>query len=133
MFRAEIKTKLANIFGLPKVTFDAPSEAKEQEGVFVTIENAESRVTYGRAIAKVTGSISIFAVQDKLPFGFLNKKINSANVTDTANFFFYNIDQNEKYFGNLVERKAAFVYFYNAQYDPDAGVMDEVNLTFIED
>jgi hypothetical protein len=128
MFRKSMKAKLQRIFDMPKVSFESPSEAKEQETIFVEIEKSKASVTNGRAIAKVTGKLAIFANSDKLPFGFINKRINSADNSDTAEFFFYNIDQNEKYYGNLVERQVSFVYFYNDQYDPDAGEIDSVNL-----
>jgi hypothetical protein len=132
MFKKEMKAKLQRIFGIEKVTFEAPSEAKEQEAIFVEVENSKASVTKGRATAKVTGRLAIFSNSDKLPFGLINKRINSASPEDTAEFFFYNIDQNEKYYGNLVERQVSFVYLYSGQYDPSAGEISSVTFNFQE-
>jgi hypothetical protein len=129
MFKTQIHDKLLNIFNVKKVTFELPSEAKEQECIFIHVDSAVSKVTNGRAIAKVQGTLSIFANGEKLPFGFFHKKINSANIDDSANFFFYNMDVNVTYFGNLIERKASFVYFYNEQYDPNNGEINELNFS----
>jgi hypothetical protein len=123
MFRSSLKTSLENIFGLKRVSFDTPGDTKEQEVLFVEIKNNVSRVTNGRAIAKATGTLSVYANQEKLPFGYFHKKINSANIEDTCNFFFHGFDSNEKYFGNLIERSLNFVYFYNSEYNPNSGLI----------
>jgi hypothetical protein len=130
MFKTELKTKLSNIFGLKRVTFDFPGEAKEQDILFINIDSVISSAGSGKAKAKVKGELSIFADTEKLPFGFFNKKINLALNADTIDLFFYEFDQNGEYFGNLVERKVKFVYFYNKQYDPDQGLI--TSITFNE-
>lgn len=129
MFRKSLKEKLERIFGLPKVTFDAPGETKEQEGVFIQIDDAVSRVKKGRAIVKAQGVIAIFANAEKLPFGFFNKRLENADASDTADLFFYDIDTNIKYYQNLVERQCKFVYFFNQEYDPEAGEITSLTLS----
>lgn len=127
MFEKALAEKLQKIFPLSKVRFDEPSEAKEQEGIFVTVESSVSKITEKKARAKATGYLSIFANSEKLPFGFFNKRI-SAMGSDAKEIFFYNIDQNAKYFGNLVERRCYFVYFFETQFDPDTGLISSINL-----
>lgn len=117
---------MTRIFGIPKVSFDFPSESKEQDTIFINISQVISRVTAGVEACRAMGSLSVFANSDKLPFGFFNKKINSADLADTIDLFFYNIDQNAGYYGNLVERKCDFTYFYRDQYDPDHGEITSI-------
>jgi hypothetical protein len=132
VFEKALKAKLLTIFGLAKASFESPSEAKEQECIFIKVDSNVSSVKQGLIKGRAKGSFAIFANSEKIPFGFLQKKINSAKPSDTVDIFFYNIDQNEKYFGNLVERSCGFVYFYSQQYDPDAGEMTSVNLSIDE-
>lgn len=130
MFEKELKAKLKKIFGFEKVTYSEPSdEEKEQEYVFVKIEKSTTSVNNGEAKGRAVGSFSVFCNSEKMPFGFFNKRIHQADPADTIDLFFYNIDQNVKYFGNLVERTVSFVYFYKMQYDPNAGEINELTLT----
>lgn len=129
MFRESLSEKLKKIFQIKAVSFDQPSEAKEQQVIFVSVESAISQVTKGRAVVRVSGGFSVFVNSDKLPFGYFNKRIEQASFEDTADLFFYNIDQNQKYFGNLVERRVSFIYFYDSQYDPAAGEISSINFT----
>ncbi len=128
MFKKTLSDKLIKVFGLPKVSYDSPGEAKEQEVIFVTVNKAHSIVNYGKVKMRVEGFTSVFAQSDKLPFGFFLKKI-QAMPEDCLDIFFYNVDKNEKYYGNLVERQCSFIYMYEGDYDPDAGEMTSVNLT----
>lgn len=130
MFEAELKEKLQRIFGVRKATYEQPSEAKEQEVIFISIETATSKVTQGLGVAMAQGSFSIFASSEKMPFGYINKRINLAANSDTKDFVFYNIDENQKYFGNLVERKSSFTFFYRGDYDPNQGDLTSIELEF---
>jgi hypothetical protein len=131
LFENALKAKLKRIFGVEKVSYDRPApDAMEQQCLFVDIDSSRSRVTHGKAVAKVVGSISLFANSEKVPFGFFNKKLHLANHSDTADLFFYNIDTNDKIIGNIVERRCGFVYLFSGQFDPDAGLINEVDLTF---
>jgi hypothetical protein len=135
MFETSLKDALVTVFGIPKVTYEAPSEAKEQQCLFVKIDSATSSIRNGVALAKVMGTISIFANSDKLPFGFFAKRIQRSEPDDTSAFYFYNMDKSEQYFGNLVERTCSFVYFYSEQYDPNGGLITsmESTITFDEE
>ncbi len=130
MYEKALKESLQAIFGFSKVTFDQPGETKEQECLFVDITKSFTKPSQGRAISRAQGSCYCYVQADKLPFGYFAKKINAANRAHTMGLFFFNFDQNEKYYGNLVERRCDFVYFHSTQYNPEAGEIDTV--TFIE-
>lgn len=132
MFRSELQEKLSAIFGLRKTTFDAPSVNSsngsfEQDTLFIEINESNSRVTEGRAYAKVLGSLVVFSQMDKMPFGFFAKKIQQANHSLTKDFFFFDIDLNPvsspARLQNITERRVRFVYLYSAQYDPAHGLI----------
>jgi hypothetical protein len=130
VFRAELQAKLQSIFGLRKTTFDAPSVNStngsfEQDTLFIEVNECNSRVTEGRAYAKVIGSLVVFSQMDKMPFGYFNKKIQQASHADTKDLFFFDIDLNPASsparLQNITERRVRFVYLYSAQYDPAHG------------
>jgi hypothetical protein len=130
VFRSELKQKLAQIFGLRKTTFDAPSidtgtGSFEQDTLFIEIDECRSRAGSGTVIAQVIGSIVVFAQMDKLPFGFFNKRIELSGHALTKDFFFFDIDLNQANgparIQNISERRVRFVYFYSDQFDPDHG------------
>lgn len=130
MFRKSLEASLKNIFDLPKVTYDQPSEEREQDCIFVSITDVKTtfKELDKKALCRATGELTVYAQNNKLPFGFFQKKIKSAQNSDTINFFFYNVEENLKYFGNLVERKCNFIYFYSTQYDPDVDLIESVEL-----
>jgi hypothetical protein len=72
----------------------------------------------------------MYAPNDKLTFGFFSKAIARAKPEYTVDMFFHNMDQSGEYFGDLVERKCSFIYFFKAQYDPDTELLDGVTFTF---
>lgn len=126
--------KLKAIFGVKKVTFDEPGATFEQDCIFIEILSAPARTGEGRAVAKVTGNLVMFSQHSKLPFGFFNKKIQQADAKDTRDFFFYDMDvelqNSQARYQNIAERRCSFVYLYSAQYDPNQG---ELNSLEIED
>ncbi len=127
-----MKEKLSAIFGMRKTTFDAPSDNSsdgtfEQDTLFVEINECTSRMTEGRAYARVEGSLVVFSQMDKMPFGFFAKKIQQADRTMSKDFFFFDIDLNPANspakIQNISERRLRFVYLYSAQYDPAHGAI----------
>ncbi len=132
MFEKNLETKLKRIFGLPKVTFDRPSESQEQEAVFIVIENAKCRVKDGRAIARVTGKLLVYAAIDQLPYGYFSKRIEDADPDDLAGLFFYEFEENRGMFRNLAERSVSFVYLFDEQYDPAVGTITSINFSLSE-
>lgn len=130
MFRHDLQTKLSQIFGFKKTTFDAPSVNSndatfEQDVLFIEVNEANSRVSDGKEIAKVEGSLVVFSQMEKIPFGFFSKKIQAADRTLTKDLFFFDVDLNPinspARFQNIAERRIRFVYLYSAQYDPSHG------------
>lgn len=122
MFRADMKAKLERIFGLKRVTFNAPGETYEQDTLFVEIQECRTRATQGRCRAKVTGNLVLYTQVDKTPYGFFAKKLHKADLQDTKPFYFFNLDQDilgsEARYMNITERRCNFVFLYDEQYDP---------------
>lgn len=131
MFKKELESKLKKIFGFEKVTFNAPSDSFEQDTLFVQIDNPRTRTSEGKVYARVTGKIFAYSQDDKLTYGFFNKRIDKAVHSLTKDFFFYDIDMNEDNsparLQNITERRASFVFFFAAQFDPNLGELTTLN------
>jgi len=127
VFEAELKTTLKRIFDLPKVTYDAPSEAMEQETLFVDIEKATCDIVEKRARARVNGMGFIFGNADKLPYGYFAKQIAKASKFDLNKFFFFETDKSDPTQNNIVRRSFKFVFFYDSQYNPNLGMITDIN------
>lgn len=129
-----MKEKLESIFGMRKTTFDAPTVNStgsfEQDTLFVEVNECNSRVTEGRALSRVLGSLVVFSQMDKMPFGYFNKRIQQSDGSLTKDFFFFDIDLNPSSsparLQNITERRVRFVYLYSAQYDPAHGSITSV-------
>lgn len=132
MFEKKLKEDLQKIFGVKKVDFDQPGDAREQECLFVEIDSSKNVIKDGRQLARVEGSAFIFGNSEKLPFGFYSRAIKQASINLTKNFFFYDMDANTKMFKNIVQRGFSFVYFYDAQYDPEHGSITSITLSVEE-
>jgi len=129
VFRNTLKELLKDIFEIPKVSYDLPGESKEQGCIFVSIDSAQNSVKKGKECSIVRGSISIYSNGDKLPFGFFSKKINQAQPALTQGLFFYNMDENNKIFQNIVERKCNFIFLYSNEYDPEGGSLTSLDVS----
>lgn len=128
MFRADLKRRFETIFDFPKTTYNAPNmETPEQDILFIQIFEAKSKISQGRQIARVTGSLVVFAQANKFPFGYLTKRIDKADREQTAPLFFHDIDtdvpNSPARVVNLHERRTGFVFLYDAQYDPTHGLL----------
>lgn len=132
MFEASLKSKLSQIFGFRKTTYDAPSVDSstgtyEQQVLFIDITQATTRACNGKAYCHVRGSMTVFAQMNKLPFGYFNKRIEQADPELTKDLFFYDIDLNPASsparIQNIAERRVSFIYLYSTEYDPDQGEM----------
>lgn len=131
MFEKSLKDKLKAIFDFDKVTFDLASVSKEQEGIFINVEKALSVIKEKRQYCRVNGKLSVFANADKLPYGYFAKKIQEADLDLTHDLFFFDLEENAGQFQNIVERSLSFIYFYNSQYDPAVGIINEVNFQVV--
>jgi hypothetical protein len=132
VFKKDLAERLHRIFGIPKVTFEN-SDDKEQNLMFVDVTKTSHHVAKKTEIGCIVdGLITVFAPNDKLTFGFFQKRLHTCDPEDGRLFFFYNLDQSNEYFGNLIAIKCNFSFFFKAPYDPEAGVIDEVNFVFAD-
>lgn len=132
MFDKEIQDKLQAIFGIDKVTFDQPSDAREQNCIFVEIESTKNSIKDGKAVAMVTANCTIYGQREKIPFGFISKRIQKADHALTKDFFFQDLETNSKIYQNLVQRTFSFIYFFTSQYDPEIGTITSIDITVEE-
>lgn len=128
MFEKALEDKFKKIFELKKVSYDEPGDAREQECLFIEVETSRNQIKDGRQKARVTGSAVMFGPNDKIPFGFFSKKIKQADPDDTRALFFFDIEVNTRRYQNIVQRGFSFVYFFDAQYDPDVGEIEEIEM-----
>jgi len=133
VFRKDLEERCKAIFGFKKVTFDAPSDAYEQDTLFIEVDNCRSNTSRGVANAYVGGAFVTFSQVGKMPYGFYNKKIKEAGAELVRPLFIYDTDQNINSSGarmqNLEERRTRFVFLYSAQYDPNQGQLTSVEFT----
>lgn len=136
MFRKELEARLHKIFGMKKSTFNAPSDAFEQDTLFIEIGNATNRVSQGKVYSRVTGQVVVFSQENKLTYGFFNKRIEQAGNALTKDLFFFDIDTNVESsparLQNITERRTSFMFLYSAQYDPNQGHITSLNLNIQE-
>ncbi len=131
MFEKDLKSRLERIFGMMKVTYDHPSDSRDQQALFIDVKTAHAKTVDARQIARVDGTITCFANSDKLPFGYFAKRISEAEPADTKDLFF-GPEQHVGVIGNIAERKFEFTFLFDSQYDPSLGTLSSVNLTYPE-
>ncbi len=135
MFKKDLTARLERIFGMKKVSFNAPSESYEQDTIFINVAECISRPAKAKMLIQVTGFIQIFAQHENLPFGFMARKLEAAKLADVKDLFFFQVDaevtNSQARLLNLSERQAKFVFLFSTQYDPNKGKLTSV--TFEED
>jgi hypothetical protein len=124
--------QLKRIFRVERVTYDRPGDSQEQEGLFIDVQKAMTRLIDGRQIARVEGKIHIFVNSDKIRYGFFSKALAEADPADASSFFFHDFEENKGTFRNIAERALSFVYFFDSQFDPAIGTLTEINLEISE-
>jgi len=132
MFEKELAEKLKAIFKVKDVTFDAPGESREQDKLFIEIEEPHFRFTDKKARALVTGKGTMFGRNDALTFGFFSQAIALAPHSLTKDLIFRDFETNTLRFRDIVERGFSFTYFFNSQFDPAVGNMAGVSITIEE-
>jgi hypothetical protein len=133
MLETELTTRLHGIFDLTGgVTLDSPGETKEQDTLFVKIDECKSRIREARHSARVLGQIIVFSNHQKLPLGFFAKQIEAADPSLTKDFFFFEMEESIGGLMNLCERSCKFVFLFDDQYNPELGEINEVELTITE-
>lgn len=133
MFKTDLEKRLRIIFDFKKTTFLAPSESFEQDTLFITILSSKTRVlnkNNGAIAAKVTGSLTVFSQDNKLTYGYFNKRIEAADPIYTKGLFFSDIDIDDPAsparLQNIHERISNFTFLYDSQYDPSKGELTEL-------
>ena len=133
MFRNDLKTKLENIFGFKKTTYDAPSDQFEQDVLFISISNCFGRISGESALMKIAGSITVYSQDDKLPYGFFQRKLEKADPEYSKDLFFTNfdtdLDNSPARTMNIHERKCDFVFLYKQQVDPNKGKLTSLEIS----
>jgi hypothetical protein len=132
VFEATLEAQLKRIFRVEKVTFDKPGDSEEQEGLFVDVHKAKTRLRDKRQIALVQGTIHIFAQASKLKYGFFSKALAEAQPADTRKLFFFNFEENKGTFGNIAERSLDFLYLFDSQHDPALDTIESVEINIAE-
>ena len=132
MFEQELEAKFKSIFKAKKVSFAEPGESQEQGTLFITIEDPKFRFGDANVRARVTGQAVMFGRNDALTFGYFSQCISKASHDLTKDLFFEDIDGNTKRFGDIVQRGFSFTYFFNSQFDPAIGTIEEVDIS-VED
>jgi hypothetical protein len=125
----EILEKLKAIFKVKDASYSEPSSAKEQDTLFIKIDESRHQILDTREVARVSGSCLIFSDSDKLSLGFYSKAIFQASRELKDKFFFHEFESSENIYGNIAQRSFSFVYFYEKQYDPDKGSITSVEFT----
>ena len=126
-----LETQIKAIFDLDKVTFDHPGESMEQECAFIDVKKNHCRVKDAREVAKLEGTLHIFAQVSKLPLDYFGKCIDLAAAEDKRGLVFLN-PENRGTFGNIAERTIDFVFLFDSQYDPNLGTFDSIEISVTE-
>lgn len=124
----DIKNRLEKIFGIKRVSFDTPEDTKdiEQDVLFVTIDDAQSRPSEGVVKSRVSGTLRIYSQIEKIPIGFFSKRIDRADPELTKPFFFFDVEQVVPIYQSISERSARFLFLHTAQYNPPRGTITEL-------
>lgn len=132
MFEKELADKLKAIFNVKDVSYDAPGDSREQDKLWIEIE--EPKFTFGSKKVKaiVTGRGSIFGKNEAITFGFISQAIEKADASLTKDLFFTDFETNTVRFRDIVERAFSFTYFFNSQFDPDVGTITSVTTSIEE-
>ncbi len=128
MFEEVLSEKLKKIFSMKKASYNQPGDSHEQGVLFIDVVNARTHIKDALQVARVNGKIRIYAQHEKMPFGFFTKAIAQAEGDQIADLFFYDLEENDSRYQNIVERSASFVFFFSSQYDPDVGTLTSLNL-----
>lgn len=120
MFRKDLEAKLKNIFGVKTVLFDSFELGKEQDALFVDIDNARDYITAGNRGMIVDGRISICGLADKNKYGWLHTKIEMAKRADINAIWFGRNESPIKFSHNnndYVKYDIDFIYSWRTEFN----------------
>lgn len=124
----QIKQKLEQIFDFKKVSFNLPADDVEQNCLYVAIENSNIIYKENLCVARIFCSCRVFAPNEKLPVGYVSKKIALSAGSLTNNFFFYDIEENAKIFLDIIGKSFKFIYFYDGQFNPNEDKIEGIEI-----
>lgn len=132
MFEKKLAETMKEIFDVKEVTFDTPGDSREQNILWIEIEQPKFTFADKKVKALVTGKGTMYGRNDALTYGYFSKCIAKADNALTKDLFFSDFETNSNRFRDIVERGFSFTYFFNSQYDPDIGTITSVTTTVEE-
>lgn len=131
MFKKELIKRLDAIFQLKQgSTFNAPSAEFEQEKLFVNVTGVVSQPRNKKICFKVEGFLQFFSQHEKIPFGYMQRALETASYENTAGLFLFQVDQeianSQARMVNLSERRAQFVFLYSIDFNPNQGSLSSL-------
>ncbi len=134
MFESELSEKFKRIFDFGNVTFAAPADdAQEQEVLFVDVQKPRFRISDSIVRARIQGVCTVFAPSTKLTYGYFMRRISGADATDTKDLFFFDIEDSEPQFQDIVKRSFSFEYKFRSQYDPALGTITSITTEVVSE
>lgn len=127
-----LREKLEAIFKVKKISFNEPGESREQDCLFISIDDSRPKISDNKCRYRISGRCLIYGRNDKVKIGFFSKAISQADADLTKDFFFHDFESNTKTYGEIVQRGFSFVYFFTEQYDPDTGDLTSLTTEVIE-
>ena len=132
MFSVGLKDNLKQIFGTPKVLFDAFTPGAEQDVLFCDIDNSRDYVTQDKRVFIVDGRISLCGQAVKHKYGFLHSRIALSKPEYIAGFAFSRNEKAIKYAWNnddYVKYEIDFIYAVSMEYNPAKNNIGSVNIS----
>lgn len=136
MFRADLEARLKKIFGANKIIFDSFNLGKEQEALFVDIDNARDYIITGGRGVLVDGRISICGPADKHKYGWMHSKIEMARKTETETFIFGRNETQIKFQHNnneFIKYDIDFIYRYKVDFNPISAKIESAEINSQEE
>ncbi|MDR3112932.1 MAG: hypothetical protein LBU09_00970 [Endomicrobium sp.] len=121
MYEEDLKIELMEIFDVEKVIMSELLYGGEQDVLYCNITNAKFDIGNGKECAQVHGIIEMTAAQNKLPRGWLHKRIAMITKEQNKKFFFSPQEDGISFaYGNklLSKYSVIFTYFYEGEFNP---------------
>lgn len=136
MFKSDCELRLKNIFGINRIIFDAYSAGKEQEAIFVDIDDIYDYAVEGDISLIVIGRLEICGPAVKMQYGWIRKKIETAKLSDTDTFIFGRKEIPIKFTQNnneFVKYSVDFVYRFFENFNPKNAKITGATINLEED
>lgn len=135
MWHKALEQDFKQIFGVKKILFGTPVFSKEQDVLFCETIGVLNKIQQGKAIARISGKVSIIGLLGKNKSGFLSKRIALAPASATNKFVFLR-EEEPMQMNGYEERfnvySVEFIYFFKEQYNPPAGKIKKIERWFLK-